>query len=301
MSSSFLYKIALPHREVVYSELKIKHLKNLQKSLIGEPDFNIVILNINNILEEITNLSKEEIQQLNVVDYFIILSHIRSTCISNVVYAELTQQKNVKLNINVDEIIEQLLQINYQETLNEEHINKNLQINYRLPTPQELPYLQTKDMESFCQPFIKSLVINKTEFLFSDFSRDEKNQMIKKIPAKTITELYKKIYNVLEIYAKTNLLDHIKNIDEFISFSFNSKSYISLISLLYGDQLLSIYDNIFLLCKFGNFTPDYLENCTPGEYYIFCRKLEMFMAKKQEMQNQFENNLAPSEDTGDTL
>lgn len=280
--SSFLYKA----KDITYSELKIKHLKNLQKSLVGDPDFDIVLLNIDNILAEITDLSLQEIQQLDLVEYFTLLCHIRTTCIGNIVYAELTQQKNIKLSINIDEIISQLAEINYKEILTDENIDNNISIKYRLPCPRELPSLLTNDIEIFCIPFIKSIAINNTVFDFSNFSFDEKVVTIKKLPAKITSDLYKKIYKVLEIYTKTNLLEHIKDVKEFIPFSFNSKSYVALISLLYGDQLLSIYDNIFLLCKFGNFTPSYIEECTPGEYYIFCRKLETFMAKKQEMQNQ---------------
>jgi hypothetical protein len=124
--SSFLYKASLHTKDVTYSELKIKHLKNLQKSLIGDPDSDIVLLNINNIFSEITNLTSLEITQLNIIDYFILLCHIRATSIGNIVFAELTQQKNVKLNINVEEIAKQLLSINYAEVINSNELENNI-------------------------------------------------------------------------------------------------------------------------------------------------------------------------------
>jgi hypothetical protein len=284
--ASFLYKTFLHTKNVTYSELKLKHLKIIQKCLIGEPDSDIVLLNINNIFSEITNLTKEEINELNLIDYFILLSHIRSMSIGNIVYAELTQQKNVKLNINIEEIIKQLSSIDYKNLLKDDTLENGITVKYKLPTPNELSQLQTNDIETFCIPFIESIIINGTEFKIYKFNTDEKIQTIQKLPAKVISNLYKKIYSLLEIYSKTNLLEHIKGVSEFIPFSFNIKSYISLITLLYGDQLLSLYDNIFLLCKFGNFTPEYIEECTPGEYYIFCRKLETYMAKKQEAEQQ---------------
>mgnify|MGYP000222916683 CR=1 FL=1 len=56
--------------------------------------------------------------------------------------------------------------------------------------------------------------------------------------------------------------------------NFNIKNLCTFIKLLFNDQLLSIYENIFALCKLGNFTPEYIENCTPGEYILFVKKLE---------------------------
>jgi hypothetical protein len=43
---------------------------------------------------------------------------------------------------------------------------------------------------------------------------------------------------------------------------------------------MSLYDNIFALTKLTKLTPEYVENCTPGEYLLFVKKLEAMNSKQ---------------------
>ena len=57
-------------------------------------------------------------------------------------------------------------------------------------------------------------------------------------------------------------------------FNFNISNLGIILKLLFGEQLLTLYSNIFNLCSQGNLTPEYIENCTPGEYILFVKKIE---------------------------
>jgi len=283
----FLYEAELTQQNTVYSELKVKHFKDILKCIIGENiDFNTFILNLNNILVELTNLPLEKILKINVVDYFLLLAYIRTTSIGSSIMAEVPHNDTkLKVSININKIIETIKNIQYKDSLVTETIN-GINISYKLPTPHELLYLDTTDIETFCIPFIEnvSFIKKKTTTIISDLPFETKKEIIKKIPAKIITSVYKKIYSVLERFAKANLLEHmpaVNNEIQQIPFTFNAKSYISLLAFLFNNQLFSLYDNIFILTKIGNFTPEYVENCTPGELIIYIKKLEEFIAKKQ--------------------
>jgi hypothetical protein len=48
---------------------------------------------------------------------------------------------------------------------------------------------------------------------------------------------------------------------------------------------MSLYDNIMILCKLNHFTPEYIENCTPGEYLLYMKRLEEMNSKSQQNEN----------------
>jgi len=87
--------------------------------------------------------------------------------------------------------------------------------------------------------------------------------------------LYKKIQDLIKQLDNVNLFSLMPGIqDKFLPFNLNVQNLMFLLKLVYGDQLLVLYENIFALCKLSNFTPEYIENCTPGEYTFFVKKLE---------------------------
>ena len=62
---------------------------------------------------------------------------------------------------------------------------------------------------------------------------------------------------------------------------------------------------MFTLCKYANISPEYLENCTPGEYSIFAKQLEKQFnvssstSSKQYKEELFANDIDPNKAFGD--
>jgi hypothetical protein len=89
--------------------------------------------------------------------------------------------------------------------------------------------------------------------------------------------VYKQINDKINFLKKNiNNLHFYKPVveDYIIKFSSNLNEYGSLIKILFNENLLSVYDNIFYLSKVSNFSAEYLENCTYGEFKLFVKKTE---------------------------
>lgn len=242
--------LQLSNKQVIYKELKLKHYKIILKCLIGDQiDIPNFLLNINSILEEITNLSQDDILNLNLLEYLLLLTEIRITSIGSTIFAVSKSNKNtfnieIPLNKTLDEI---------KKCLN----------NYEP--------LFFKDL-NFVIPLVKDLV-NKKEFLF--IKEDVNNLPVRFI--KNINQGNKKFNNYFQQYYFFNLPT---NKQYSLKLSVNLKDFIELIKILYNENLISIYDNIYYLSKICNFSAEYLENCTYGEFKIFVKKTESILQKK---------------------
>ena len=96
----------------------------------------------------------------------------------------------------------------------------------------------------------------------------------------------KRVQNVLKELNNINLLSTTNGLtDKFLPINCNINNLCFIVKLLFGDQLLSLYENIFLLCKAGNLSPEYVENLTPGEYLLYLKKLEA-LTKQQNSSGQ---------------
>lgn len=291
MTNTFISYFNSANKQIFYTELKIKHLKTLYKCLLEDPpNPKTTIFNINQILFELTNLNEKEINKFNFVDYFLFLLELRCSSISNTIFAEFTDQKNTKIEINLNSFINQIKLIDYTTLLKKDIFN-NIVIQYKLPSINETLFLnENKQLEIDCfyKHFISQIIIEEKKITLSDYNNDEIQNILNKLPAKLTSTIIKKVLNILK-EVSVNLFSEINGLKEKqLIFNFNIINLIYIIKFVFGEQLMSLYDNIFALCKVGNFTPEYIENCSPGEYIIFVKKLEDLTSKQQKQaQNSF--------------
>jgi hypothetical protein len=247
--SSLLTHIQLANKQVVYKELKLKQYKTILKCLIGDT-VNIynLLLNLNNILTEITNLTKEDILNLNLLEYLLLLTEIRITSIGSSIFA-VSKTENSSLNIEIP-LYKTLDEI--KKCLENYTPFKSNNLNYRIPS-------------------VKNILDKKT-FLYIE--QDVNDLPVKYL--KIINNDVKKFNNYFDQYYFFNPSNNKKYI---IKLSINLNEYIKLIKILYNENLLSIYDNIFYLSKICNISAEYLENCTYGEFKIFVKKTEQILQK----------------------
>jgi len=271
--SNFLNEIKINDKVVLCKELKVKHYKIILKCLLGN-DVILCLNNINSILLDITNLTNIEINKLNFIDYFLLLLEIRRNNISNTILAETIDDKSTKITINISKIINIIQNIKYQHLLVPDNVD-SFYIYYKLPTIREISYIETDSLETVYGLFLKEIITNNIKIPFSNLKKNTLNELFVYFPAKLTTHLVKRAENIISIFNDINLLSYIPGLkDKHLMFNFNINNLYLLIKLLFGDQLLSLYSNIFELSKQINMSPEYIENCTPGEYGIFVKKLE---------------------------
>jgi len=299
----FINKCTLSDREIFYKELQIKYIKTIYKSLIGEDiDPEILLSNLNNVLKKISTLSLQEINSLNFLDYFTLLFNICITSTGNIIFAQLNNEDNTTVEINIYKFLEVINSYKIN-TLLEPEIFNNIKIYYTLPTLQNIVKISQKDRnDTIYHYFINKIIFQDTEINFSFFSESETKLILEKLPVKITTHIIKKINTIFDTFNKINLLANIPYLKEkTIPFNFNINNLIDLIKILFGEDLLTLYENIFALCKLGNFTPEYIENCTPGEYILYVKKLDSIMNKQQTTDTNFTSDEGFDHINGDLL
>jgi hypothetical protein len=252
--SSYLTTFTIANKHVIVKELYVKDYKTILKCLVNDPvDINELFLNLNVILEKITNLSKEEILELNLFEYFYVLIKIRMTSLGAsifAVYNDVDRDINVEINLQktLDEI-QKLLTIKLEYT----HVDEFSKIIFKIPTIKK--------------------ICNSTEYIFVN-NTDINNLPLQYI--KTLNEYSKKITNEIKKYSFFK-----SPVEKYsVPFATDIQSYVQLIKILFNDSLLSLYENIYYLSKFCFLSPQYLEECTYGEFKIFVKKTEEILIKK---------------------
>jgi hypothetical protein len=248
-------KLKLLDKEIIHGELNVKDYKVILKCLLGDTlDIPALYLNLNSILLKITNLKEDELYNLNIIEYFLLLLSIRSNSIGGIIFATYNGEKKINLQIPLNEIIEELTFFleNYQPLA----INiKNVSTTITIPKIKE--FISKEDLS-----FTNNIIVN------SNTTID-----IEQLPVC----VYKQINDKINFLKKDiNNLHFYKPVveDYIIKFSSNLNEYVSLIKILFNENLLSVYDNIFYLSKVSNFSAEYLENCTYGEFKLFVKKTE---------------------------
>ena len=275
MSEVFSIKSVLTDRIVYSSELKVKHYKTILKSIFGdELDYETAFANISNVIQQITNLTLEEINSLSFLDYFLLLFEIRSNSIGGSIIAETTDNNSTKIDINIQKLIDHLHNIDLKTVLVSDTIN-NVTITYKIPSIRNIIEINANDIESIYYACLKSITLNDKTINFENYSAKEIKHILGKLPTIYTTAIIKRVQQLIELFNNVNLIGHLKGLeDKQLIFNFNIKNLGIILKLLFGEELLSLYQNIFTLAKDANIPPQYIEECTPGEYYLYVKKLE---------------------------
>lgn len=246
--TGLLTTVCIKNKEYIVKELKLKDYKTILKCLVSDPiDVNTLFLNLNTIIKKLTNLTSEQISNLNLLEYLLLLLHIRITSIGNSIFGV---YKNDDESINVE------ISLNKTQQEVKECLNTFKPITYKTLTTS--------------LPTIKDIITDNT---YPFIIQDVKNLPFKKY--KDVTYISKE-YNAFF----KNFYFFKSPIEKYsIKLNLQIKEYCQLIKILFNENLLTLYDNIYYLCKFSQLTPNYLENCTYGEFKIFVKKTEEILYK----------------------
>ena len=273
--SGFVSKIKIKDNILYCKELKVKQHKIILKSLLGNtPDYESAFYNISNILAELTDLNIEQINQLNVIDYFLLLFEIRNLSIGSTIAAETTGEKVIKIQLNISKFCECLKYIDVNDLLQSETID-DIIIEYKLPTVQDIVNIDINSQETVYKLFVKALTVKDLYIDLTSIDFKSYIKVLEYLPARVTSCFNKRSQSLISKFNDINLLSYLPGLkDKQLVFNFNIDNLGSILKLLFGEQLLTLYSNIFTLCNQGNLTPEYIENCTPGEYILFVKKIE---------------------------
>jgi hypothetical protein len=297
----FLTSVKLVEREVLIKEFNFGLYRNLLKCLINEntPN-NILFQHYCFLIKKTTNLSKKEIYNLTYIDFLLLLLYIRAYSIGDglklIFHSEKTDETTTQ-PVNIDLSLEATIQyitsilqplVNLQVTL------KNLTVHLQLPTIKSILNIETITPELIVTMFIKQIQINNQVILFANLSEEAINKIIEALPITLFNSIKQNINIHINVLQKLNFFGTLTtktNFNKELLLLPNIKILFYVLQLAYNNDLQSMYDNIFLLTKAGNFSPSYLDSCSPGEVFVFIKKLEESYSKKHDQSNDKNANI----------
>jgi hypothetical protein len=261
--SRFAIKIPFLQGENYCYELTIRQYKSILKSLFTDSLNKETLLNITNVICDITTLDIEQIHSLNFIEYFALLTFIRATSIGGTLPLVITDDnKKINIDVNLNNTIDNFLPLlTHEDTVIQEG---DITFKVGLPTLDRLIHENNNS-----NLFIKQITLkNKTINNFNDIKAIVNvltPRFINTVNTHctTIQQKLQNVYFYKNINSKFNI-PFIVTLDEILF----------LIKLLFGDNLINIYNDIFYLSKHVNISAEYLESCTPGEFKIFTKNLE---------------------------
>lgn len=259
-----------------YNELKVRDYKTILKCLLEEPlNTSNLFLNLNNILKNITSLTEEEILNLDLLNYLLLLVNIRILSMGNKIFTVYQDDtKTTKLEISLNSSL-----IDINKCLNEFkpicYNDESISLFFNIP--------RVKDLINNNTFYLDKIVFKNNEY------KDINESLIDFLPAKYINIINSNCNNINKHVQ--NFFFYNSPIKMFsINLSLNYKIYSNIVKILFNENLASIYDNIFYLSKICNLSSSYLEDCTYGEFKIFVKKAEE-MLRKRSQSTQDESNI----------
>jgi hypothetical protein len=286
---SFITKAQLLNNSVTFQELKFKDYRNLLKCFLGdEINSELIFTNINSILRNTCTLTNDEILNLNFIDYLILILNIRSVSLGNIVqlYAESTTNQQLRIDLNLVNIINILIQSFFIPDLTSIDYN-DIEITLKIPTITDILEFENNKL-TINTFFINSIKIKKQDINYQQLTYTDKDKVVKSLPIKLILKIDTQIESFLQKLNNINLLENLSNkdFDKELPLGFNSQILAFIIKLIFNNDLNSIYSNLFALSKGANFNCEFLDSCSPGEFYIFVKKFEEILQTQQTSNNE---------------
>ncbi len=266
----------LTNESVVCSELKVKDYKEILKCTLGdEPDQNIFIETICEVLEHTTNKTADFFKNLSVVDLFVLLLDLRINSQGDVCKVVVTKdEKQMNLELRLDYIRDEVLEL-YKQSLTGDIKQNSLEVSFECPGLNRL--MEQTDEEYLY--FIKNF---KSKKIIEVNSNEQARALFDKLPAKVSLEIIKKFEEFVRIFAKHNFLARYNITDQQLAFLPSLSSLIWFVKLLFNEPLDVFYDNLFYLSHLGHLNAQYVEHCSVGEYLLFVSQLKRTVSSKSE-------------------
>ena len=298
--NSYVNRIEVFGKDVQIKELLLKDYRTILKCLFGDtPNVKNLFENIDIIMEKYSSLNLYEIEELDFIDYLIILAKIRNISLSGVLKLRMEDDgKIATLNLSLSDVIQTFYDIKRDFRKSEKNTFGKYEIVYRLPTLSELASCQYDDrFELDATIFIDEIYHNSENIcaIQKNLPISDRNELFNKLPAKYSLKIVKDIKVMDDKLKKINLINLLNHPDIGekcnLPFDFNIRNITFLIKMLFSDDLMSMYESFYTMSE--KMSPEYLDNCTPGEFGLFIKIYESKL-KQQNSNPQNVNNIEPS-------
>lgn len=277
-------------KKVKIAEFTLKEYKVILKSLLSiDHTPEVFIDTVQELFSYKINISKDYIQQCNFIEFFILLLRLKCVSSSHVVGVQVEiNNKKTNINLNLIDVIDYINTLDIPQMLLNDRV-EDVVVQYRIPTIKEV--LTSEEQNLFCS-FMQCITIKNTHNInFAELSIKDKKNAFNALPLKVAIYIKKRAEHIINYFNKIDLLSCIPELLGEINLFFNleKKNLTTLIKLVFGEDLKTVYENQFLLSKYGNISAEYLETCTLGEYYIFVGLLNKDFKRNENNANSTEN------------
>lgn len=284
--TDFLNEVQLLYssRTVLCKELKFKQYRNLLKCFLGdEIDTKLILLNSDYIIKSCTNLTDHEIQNLSYIDYLLLLFQIRIISLGNGIslVAEV-DSKQIKLDLSLDKVVSHIQNLLTPEFFYYKKINS---FNFKIPTINEILKIENSNSDGTIF-FIDKIKIDNIDIPLKSYTDTEKEKILQNLPLKNIITINKSIEKIINQINSTNFLNPLYSdtFQQTLPLIPNLNNIAFLIKLVFNNSIQYVYETIFVLSKYANITGEFLDTCTPGEFFYFAKKFEEINAQTSKKQ-----------------
>lgn len=274
----FKTKVQLLQSTQELQELKLKEYRTFVKCFLGEEnDPEVTFLNAKEVIRKCCKINKNKIDKLNFIDFMLLMFYIRSISIGDlaVLYANNDDDQQLKIELSLNSINNLIYDIVPRSYFDPQKI-ENVTILYQLPTIQEILYFENNNDISIPTFFVQSVNINNLTINLNDYSYQDREKIIKQLPVKVALQIDKYVYKLFDLFKTTNLLQNLQSekFNKTLPFTANSEILSFIIKIIYNTDLENIYNGLFVLSKAANLNSAFLDNCSPGEFFLFAKKFE---------------------------
>lgn len=270
------------------SELNIKLYKELLKCSFGDdPDKDIFIETLSDILSSLLNKSPEEIKEMSVVDLLLTVLQLRINSQGDSIKLSVSKDgKRMGLELDLNLIKQSIITL-YKPYAFKTLTDNNIDLYFSIPSVKRL---LTLDHEDYLY-FLSHVKIKNKQVKIN--TNSEAVELFDRLPPKLslqfieyFNEFTKEVTNAnfLERYQIQQILQFVPSIDSLIWYT----------KFLFSEPLDVFYDNLFYLSHLGHLNLTYIDQLSPGEYIYMVKKLEHTL-------NQKSSNSSENEESQDVL
>lgn len=268
----------------VAKEIVFQQYKDFLKSFYGEDVSSDQFLN--NFLELFSELSGKPIEyfkQLSIPEIFLLLIQLRiytlgPGCKINIKLPseekdkEDTEEKNT-ISLNLERIKQDLLDF---ASINCPYYIETENIVLKLNFPS---YERITSADSIEEYIVGCKIGDK---ILTNLTNEQASILFDKLSAKVASQVLTQKEIMVTSFKNINFLaPYDKFSHYYLNFDLSWKNFLWYCKLLFNETLEVLYDNLYYLTSIGRFDLNYIENnCTPGEYVYFLKKLNASMSSK---------------------
>lgn len=286
------HEVNLLTTSVNCSELTVKDYKEILKCSYGDnPDKKTFVTTISEVLSNITDKTPEYFFNCSIVDVFLLLLKTKINSQGESCKIVVTKdEKKMNLELRFDYIYEDI------KAWFEPFLNKIIKLD-SVEVLFDCPSLKTiqEQGEEEIYYFIRGCrILGKHDALLSPSTVEESKMLFESLSPKLASDIYSHYFSLAKEISAKNLLHRYPLIadDQRLMFTPTIDSLIWFTKLMFNEPLDSFYDNLFYLTNLGRFSTEYIENCTPGEYIYFTKKLEQTLSRQQGRETQNGENFS---------